>query len=40
MGKGADNVDDNKWQGLIDEADFDKDGEINYQDFKRIMNMC
>ena len=40
LGKGADNVDDNKWQGLIDEADFDKDGEINYQDFKRIMNMC
>ena len=35
-----DNVDDNVWQEMIDEADIDKDGKINFEDFKGIMEKC
>ena len=37
---GDDNVDENVWQELINEADIDQDGEINYDDFKGIMEKC
>ena len=37
---GDDNVDENVWQELINEADIDQDGEINYDDFKGIMKKC
>ena len=40
LGGGSDNIDEKVWQELIDEADIDKDGEINYQDFKGIMEKC
>ena len=40
LGGGDDNVEENVWQELIDEADIDKDGEINYDDFKGIMEKC
>ena len=40
LGGEGDNVDENVWQELIDEADIDKDGEINYEDFKGIMEQC
>ena len=40
LGGGPDNVDENVWQELIDEADIDKDGVINYDDFKGIMEQC
>ena len=40
LGGGDDNVEENVWQELIDEADIDKDGEINFQDFKGIMEKC
>ena len=40
LGGGGDNVEENVWQELIDEADIDKDGEINYDDFKGIMEQC
>ena len=34
------NIEENVWQEMIDEADLDKDGEINFQDFKGIMEQC
>ena len=37
LGSGEDNVEENVWQEMIDEADIDKDGEINFDDFKGIM---
>ena len=40
LGGGDDNVEENVWQELIDEADIDKDGEINFNDFKTIMEQC
>ena len=40
LGQGDNNVEDKVWQELIDEADIDKDGEINYDDFKGIMEQC
>ena len=40
LGGGDDNVEENVWQELIDEADIDKDGEINLDDFKGIMEKC
>ena len=40
LGGGDDNVEENVWQELIDEADIDKDGEINFEDFKGIMEKC
>ena len=40
LGNGEDNVEANVWQELIDEADIDKDGEINFDDFKGIMEKC
>ena len=40
LGGGEGNVEENVWQELIDEADIDKDGEINYDDFKGIMEKC
>jgi calcium-dependent protein kinase len=40
LGSGDDNIEENVWQEMIDEADLDKDGEINFQDFKGIMEQC
>ena len=40
LGQGNDNKGDEVWQELIDEADIDKDGEINFNDFKTIMEKC
>ena len=40
LGQGDDNFGENVWQELIDEADIDKDGEINFNDFKTIMEQC
>ena len=40
LGQGDDNHGENVWQELIDEADIDKDGEINFDDFKTIMEQC
>ena len=40
LGSGEDNVEENVWQEMIDEADIDKDGEINFDDFKGIMEKC
>ena len=40
LGGGEDNVEENVWQEMIDEADIDKDGEINFDDFKGIMEKC
>ena len=40
LGQGNDNMGDEVWQELIDEADIDKDGEINFNDFKTIMEKC
>jgi calcium-dependent protein kinase len=40
LGGGDDNVEENVWQELINEADIDQDGEINYDDFKGIMEKC
>ena len=37
LGQGDENLSENVWQKLIDEADIDKDGEINFNDFKTIM---
>ena len=37
LGGGDDNVEENVLQELIDEADIDKDGDINFDDFKGIM---
>jgi len=40
LGQGDDNIKIEVWQELIDEADIDKDGEINFNDFKTIMEEC
>jgi calcium-dependent protein kinase len=40
LGQGDDIYEDKVWQELIDEADIDKDGEINFSDFKTIMEQC
>ena len=40
LGQGDDNFNEKVWQELIDEADIDKDGEINFNDFKTIMEQC
>ena len=40
LGQGEDNLGENVWKELIDEADVDKDGEINFNDFKTIMEQC
>ena len=40
LGQGDDNMGEEVWQELIDEADIDKDGEINFNDFKTIMEQC
>lgn len=40
LGQGGDNVNSNVWEELIAEADLDGDGEINYDDFIKIMSMC
>ena len=40
LGQGDDNNNEKIWQELIDEADIDKDGEINFDDFKTIMEQC
>ena len=40
LGQGDENHGENVWQELIDEADIDKDGEINFEDFKTIMEQC
>lgn len=40
LGQGDDNNDEKMWKELIDEADIDKDGEINFDDFQIIMKMC
>jgi calcium-dependent protein kinase len=40
LGGGQDNIEENVWQEMIDEADIDKDGEINFDDFKGIMEKC
>ena len=40
LGQGDDNIKEEVWQELIDEADIDKDGEINFNDFKTIMEQC
>ena len=40
LGQGDDNIKEEVWQELIDEADIDKDGEINFNDFKKIMEEC
>ena len=40
LGQGDDNKDKNIWKELIDEADINKDGEINFEDFKTIMEKC
>ena len=40
LGGGEDNIEENVWQEMIDEADIDKDGEINFDDFKGIMEKC
>ena len=40
LGQGDDNIKEEVWQELIDEADIDKDGEINFNDFKTIMEEC
>ena len=38
--KGHEDLGENVWQEIIDEADIDKDGEINFNDFKTIMEQC
>ena len=40
LGQGDDNMGEEVWQELIDEADIDKEGEINFNDFKTIMEQC
>ena len=40
LGDGGNNVEENVWKEMIDEADIDKDGEINFEDFKGIMEKC
>ena len=40
LGGGQDNIEEKVWQEMIDEADIDKDGEINFDDFKGIMEKC
>jgi calcium-dependent protein kinase len=40
LGQGDENIKEEVWQELIDEADIDKDGEINFNDFKTIMEEC
>ena len=40
LGQGDDKNKEEIWKELIDEADIDKDGEINFNDFKTIMEQC
>ena len=40
LGQGEDDLNESVWQELIDEADIDKDCEINFNDFKTIMEKC
>jgi calcium-dependent protein kinase len=40
LGQGDESHGESIWQELIDEADIDKDGEINFDDFKTIMEQC
>lgn len=40
LGQFEANVDQQVWQGIIDEADVDKDGEINFSDFQKTMEQC
>ena len=40
LGLNQNNTDENVLKELIDEADIDKDGEINFSDFKTIMEQC
>ena len=40
LGQGEENVEEKVWQEMIDEADMDKDGEINFEDFKEVMLKC
>ena len=40
LGNRKNNIKDNEWQEMINEADIDKDGEINLDDFKGIMEKC
>ena len=40
LGQGDESHGESVWQELIDEADIDKDGEINFNDFKTIMEQC
>ena len=40
LGKENNNMGKDVWQKIIDEADVDKDGYINFNDFKTIMEQC
>lgn len=40
LGSGAQNVDDNVWKELIDEADLNKDEEIDLEQFTKLMETC
>jgi calcium-dependent protein kinase len=40
LGRGDTNVNDNVWKELIDEADLNKDGEVDYYEFTKLMDKC
>ena len=40
LGGGNSDVDENVWKELIDEADLNKDGEIDFEDFSKLMEEC
>jgi calcium-dependent protein kinase len=40
LGGGNTDVDENVWKELIDEADLNKDGEIDFEDFSKLMEEC
>ena len=40
LGRGDTNINDNIWKELIDEADLNKDGEVDYDEFTKLMDKC
>ena len=40
LGRGDTNINDNVWKELIDEADLNKDGEVDYDEFTKLMEKC
>ena len=40
LGRGDTNINDNVWKELIDEADLNKDGEVDYDEFTKLMDKC